>query len=560
MAKKLLLIFLIQIVVTIGICYSFLAFIKINPPKVSNTEITSKERIKVGPDNYKLGNNWLRKNKAGLWEMYVEGDGFERGVIIGKLSKELIYKQEKAFVDQINKLIPSKNYLNFLKYFVGLFDRNIDKYIPEEYLQEIYGISLSASGEFDFVSESYQRMLNYHAAHDIGHMLQNYNLVGCTSFAAWGNKSEDSTLIAGRNFDFYVGDEFAENKIVAFYKPNKGYRFMMVTWGGMTGVVSGMNEKGLSVTINAAKSRIPIEAATPISVIAREVLQYSGNISEAFEIVKKRRSFVSESFMICSAEDKIAAIIEKTPFETVLFKSPADNIICTNHFQSEKFKNDMMNEENIKNSSSLYRYNRTKELMNIYPLLNVKNVGKMLRDQRGLSNENIGMGNEKAVNQLIAHHSIIFKPEELKVWVSANPYQLGEYICYDLKKIFFGTFKGDSSEICEKELNLQIDSFLLSDSYKNYIKYRELKEEIKKFIDNESFNEISDSKANELILSNSHYFYVYDLAGDYYFAKNKYYKALLLYKLSLNHEATGMSEVEKIKNKIKACLLKIDKL
>jgi hypothetical protein len=558
MAKKLIIIFLLQIAVTACICYWFISFIRIDPPKISNQEIVKKERIKIGVDAYKIDKNWIRKNKVGLWEMYVEGDGFERGVVIGKLSKDLIYVQEKAFVDQIKKMIPSSGYLNFLKYFVGLFDRNIDKCIPEEYLQEIYGISLSASPEFDFVSGSYQRMLNYHAAHDIGHMLQNYNLVGCTSFAAWGRKTEDSGLIAGRNFDFYVGDEFAENKIIAFYKPEKGYNFMMVSWGGMTGVVSGMNEKGLTLTINAAKSKIPVEAATPISLIAREVLQYAENIDEAFQIVKKRNSFVSESFLICSAADKCAVSIEKTPFETVLYKSDKEYLICTNHFQSEKFKNDKMNSENIKNSSSMYRYLRTEQLIQKYPQLTENDICSILRDQKGLNDKNIGMGNEKSVNQLIAHHSIIFKPEELKVWVSSNPYQLGEYVCYDLKKIFSNTFRFECSEICEKELNLQADSFLLSQNFKKYLKYRDLKEEVKMFIDKKNFDPIADGIANELIRSNSYYFYVYDLAGDYYFAQKKYYKALLLYKISLNHEVTSKSERDVLEKKINACISEVE--
>jgi hypothetical protein len=558
MAKKLIIIFFLQIAVTACICYWFISFIRIDPPVISNMEIVKKERTKVGVDTYKIDKNWIRKNRVGLWEMYVEGDGFERGAIIGKLSKDLIYKQEKAFVDQIKKLIPSQNYLSFLKYFIGFFNRNIDNSVPKEYLQEIYGISLSASPEFDFISGSYQRMLNYHAAHDIGHMLQNYNLVGCTSFAAWGNKTEDSCLIAGRNFDFYVGDEFAEDKIVAFYNPDKGYKFMMVTWGGMTGVVSGMNEKGLTVTINAAKSKIPIQAATPISLIAREVLQYAENIDEAFQIVKKRNSFVSESFLICSAKDKMAAAIEKTPFETVLYKSDKNYLITTNHFQSEKFKNDKMNSDNIENSSSMYRFLRTEQLIQKYPQLTENNVCNILRDQKGLNDKNIGMGNEKSVNQLIAHHSIIFKPEELKVWVSSNPYQLGEYVCYDLNKIFSNTFRFENSEICEKELNLQTDSFLLTENFKNYIIYRELKEEVKKFIDNKDFDKIADGFVNELIKSNSYYFYVYDLAGDYYFAQKKYYKALLLYKISLNHEVTSKSERDIIEKKVNACISEVE--
>ena len=65
--------------------------------------------------------------------------------------------------------------------------------------------------------------------------------VGCTSFGAWADKTDDNTLLIGRNFDFYVGDAFAQNKLIDFVKPTKGYKFMMVSWAGMIGAVSGMN-------------------------------------------------------------------------------------------------------------------------------------------------------------------------------------------------------------------------------------------------------------------------------------------------------------------------------
>src|SRR5688500_5105482 len=114
------------------------------------------------------------------------------------------------------------------------------------------------------------------------------SLVGCTAFATWGSHSEDGTLLIGRNFDFYVGDEFDRNNIVAFYSPEQGHRFMMITFGGMTGVLSGMNDQGLTVTLNAAKSEIPSASATPVSLVAREILQYASTIEEAFEIAKRR--------------------------------------------------------------------------------------------------------------------------------------------------------------------------------------------------------------------------------------------------------------------------------
>jgi predicted choloylglycine hydrolase len=129
--------------------------------------------------------------------------------------------------------------------------------VTEEYKEEIFGVSQAASEEFNDIAQPYQRILNYHAAHDIGHALQNMSLVGCTSFATWGDKSEDGKLIIARNFDFYVGEDFARDKIVAFYNPSQGHKFMMITFGGMTGVLSGMNDQGLTVTINAAKSDIP---------------------------------------------------------------------------------------------------------------------------------------------------------------------------------------------------------------------------------------------------------------------------------------------------------------
>jgi len=246
-----------------------------SPPKITDKSSFKVERVKLGKDFYGIKNNRLRKSESGLYELYVEGKPFERGVYHGKLTKELSKKQEDAFVEGIRKMIPSKTFLNYLKYLTAWFNRNMEDFIPQEYLEEIYGESLSASKEYEFIGDNYQRILNYHGAHDIGHALQNITKVGCTSFSVNHGKSSDGHLILGRNFDFYVGDKFAEDKIVTFYNPDKGSKFVMITWGGFHGVTSGMNMQGLTLTLNAAKSEIPTSAADPISLIAREILQYA---------------------------------------------------------------------------------------------------------------------------------------------------------------------------------------------------------------------------------------------------------------------------------------------
>jgi predicted choloylglycine hydrolase len=524
---------------------------KISPPEIQDTTIEDSERLVVDSTFYAIKNNWLQKNKYGLWEMYLEGEAYERGVINGKLTKDLIYKQENAFVKQIKEMIPSESYLKFLKSFIAFFNRNIDKHVIPEYQQEIYGISQSASEKFSFIGPNYHRILNYHAAHDIGHALQNMNLVACTAFAGWDNRTSDSSLIIGRNFDFYVGDKFAEDKIVMFCNPEHGHKFMIVTWGGMIGATSGMNDQGLTVTLNAAKSDIPFGAATPISLVAREILQYASTIDEAYAIAKKRKTFVSEQLFIGSAKDRKTVTIEKSPKKQALFTTNNDYLICSNHFQSTELQRSEIIHAHTSDYATLYRFKRVKELLKQTPRLTISNVATILRNQKGLNDKNIGMGNEKAINQLIAHHSIIFKPEELKVWVSTNPFQLGQYLCYDLNTIF-NEFKGikKPQTIYKPELTIAADPFLYSNDFKKYNQYKNLREQIRIAIKN------SLPITNENILLenfsnlNPKFYETYEVLGDYYNKFNIKEKAITYYNKALQREIPNIYQKEKIEKKL----------
>jgi len=511
------------------------------PPKVADTSAFSLQVDSTDGNFHTIGDNWIRKNEYGLYEMYVSGKPFELGVKNGKLSQQLIINQEIAFTQQIKQMIPDDGYLKFLKYMTGFINRDLPKHVRNEYQQEIYGISHAAAHSFGWIGTNYARTLNYHSAHDVGHALQNLMLVGCTSFGAWDSKTADGSMLIGRNFDFWVGDKFAEEKIVAFYAPEKGHRFMFVTWGGFTGVVSGMNEKGLTVTINAAASDIPVNTATPVSLVAREVLQYASNIKEAIAIARSRKMFVSESFLVGSAADHKTIIIEKTPKELAVYDPASDNIQCTNHYQSKTFATQKLNREQIDNSASVYRYQRLQELMQqSYPLTPQK-MANILRDRRGIGNADIGEGNEKAVNQLIAHHSVIFQPDSLRMWVSTAPWQLGTYVCYDMRKVF-GKKPVKDTAIAINTLNIPADSFIYTRQYRDFLVFRANKMALLQ-------DKPVDTAA--VVRSNPQYYDAYRIAGDYCMNKEWYTAAINYYNKALTLEIATKGERKAILEKIK---------
>jgi tetratricopeptide (TPR) repeat protein len=390
-----------------------------------------------------------------------------------------------------------------------------------------------------------------HGAHDIGHALQDLALVGCSSFAAWGEKSEDGNLILGRNFDFYVGDDFAKDKIIAFIKPKQGYPFMMVTWAGMIGAVSGMNTEGLTVTINAGKSKIPLIAKTPISILTREILQYAKNCDEAIAIAKKRKVFVSESIMVGSANDKKALLIEVSPNNFGVYEAPNSNqLLCSNHFQSDNLKNNDRNMYQITNSHSKYRYDRMTELFAENQKITPEIAASILRNKDGLDNLPLGFGNEKALNQLIAHHGIIFKPEQRLVWVSSNPYQLGEMVCYDLNKVFGNRNKKDSIVSLQQEkLNIPKDPFVESIAYKNYESFRIEDRKTDAFLENKKELPLEFAKNYQSL--NPDYWGVYYKIGLYFYQRKEYQQAQLHFEKALTKEITTLPEKQKIEKYLK---------
>ena len=181
--RKLLKILLIilaipTVVAVVGIIASVVLYLTtdlqepyIPPQRLSQYNTTDS----IGCKYYNRG--MMQQNEYGLWELKIEGDAVERGDTFGALADSLLYYQESVFVNELYRIIPSRSYINFLRYILVLFNRDLGHNINEEYRTEIAAMAHHCTHEYDFIGTPYQRQLNYHAAHDIGHLMQDYMLV-----------------------------------------------------------------------------------------------------------------------------------------------------------------------------------------------------------------------------------------------------------------------------------------------------------------------------------------------------------------------------------------------
>jgi hypothetical protein len=207
------------------------------------------------------------------------------------------------------------------------------------------------------------------------------------------------------------------------------------------------------------------------------------------------------------------------------------------------FVQDPMNLKNMRENASVYRNRRLlQDITGTRPLDPVR-MAFILRDQRGLNGTDIGMGNEKAMNQLIAHHSVIFEPEKRLAWVSTSPWQSGPYVCYNLTEIFhkFAALQSPC-EIVTREQEIQQDPFLSTHDYQQFLQFREMRKTLKQAIGSGKTAGLPASFVSEFRNTNPNYYEVFELIGDYYASEKKPGLARENYRKALQMEVPRWSE------------------
>lgn len=436
------------------------------PPELAERPAILDAVVADGPAGRKtLGKSWFLERKGGSL-LYLEGDPFTIGYANGTLTRKFLEQQERSLMETVRGFLPNRLALWAMATAVLINNRSLPRFVEREYQYEILG--LARAGEsvdpYPEFGPRYHRILNYHAAHDISHWVWDKPVVACTAFAVNGSHTRDGHMLLGRNFDWEAGRHFDENKIIGLYRPTQGLAFLSVSWPGMAGAVTGINERRIFCSVNGAHSQDRGRIGTPVSLVVRKVLQYAETLEQAVKIVREAEVFVSDSYLLASGATGEAVVVEKSP-KRVEVRSMQDGVILqANHFETATFQEDEGNAEHRREGSTGSRHARLKELVEKQlGRLDPRAVAGILRDRQAPGGKRLALGNRGAINALIATHAVVVDVTQGILWVSRGPHQLGVFDAHSIES--FGKPAGPE---------LPADPLLASKAVENLRRARQL--------------------------------------------------------------------------------------
>lgn len=170
--------------------------------------------------------------------------------------------------------------------------------------------------------------------------------MGCSTLVVGANRTTTGGPLFGRNFDWLPTKGITEHTLVAVYKGEGKRAFAAVTVSPILGVISGMNDAGLCVTINEislkkSKDKAPFNwKGTPLLYTFRRVLEECGTVAEAEKLLRGMERTTSCCMTLCDVNG--GAVFEITP-KTLEVRPPENDVcLCTNHFRAESLAVDKL--------------------------------------------------------------------------------------------------------------------------------------------------------------------------------------------------------------------------
>jgi predicted choloylglycine hydrolase len=196
--------------------------------------------------------------------------------------------------------------------------RAFEAHIPQEYLTELDAIS-QASGL------GRNQLLLAQCFLDLT------PVTACSTVTLPASASPDGVGRFGRNLDFPGMGVAARQTVVLIYHPQGRYAFAAVGWPGLMGVVSGMNQWGLTLANMEVPRGTGWPRAMPYPLLYRTILERCRTVEEAIDLLKKTPRQTANNLMLMDAAGN-RAVAEITPEKVVVRRGIAGAaLVSTNH-------------------------------------------------------------------------------------------------------------------------------------------------------------------------------------------------------------------------------------
>jgi len=405
------------------------------PPPLPAAPILGQTPRREG-DLHRIGPCWWTRHR-GQHVIYLDGDPFTQGYCNSRLLGAVMDRQEQALLDALEQWFPFGPLRHAVIRGLMLAYRDVPSHFTDAEKLEILGLATGRPDRFRRLGPPYGRILSYHAIHDISQSLIDNPLVACSAFAASHARTRDGHTLLARNFDFEGGAVFDEDKVVAFIRPQIGIPFVSVAWAGVVGAVSGMNERGVGIVLNAAASDAQDRSGRPSMLVVRDVLLGAESLEQAIDIVRRSDVMIADLLTVADGKTGELAVIEVTPAR-VLVRRATDRIVATNHLQHPDAKHDRTNAERMRDGTTVSRMSRLAELVEAAAPLDPSGAVAILRDRRGPGGAPRAPGHRGTIDALIATHGVVFDLTARRLWVSSAPHTLGPFVEYDLAEVLDG--------------------------------------------------------------------------------------------------------------------------
>jgi hypothetical protein len=161
-------------------------------------------------------------------------------------------------------------------------------------------------------------------------------MTACSTVTLPAAASPDGVARFGRNLDFPSFDVADKASVVLVYRPEGRFAFASIAWPGMVGVLSGMNEHGLTLANMEVKRGARVPSAMPYTLLYRSVLERCKTVDEAVEFLRDTARQSANNLMLMDASGS-RAVVELTPDSvTVRRGSEGAALISTNHQRGQE--------------------------------------------------------------------------------------------------------------------------------------------------------------------------------------------------------------------------------